>query len=215
MTCIWFQQPICSSLPNKGFRMKNAGFSGCPVITIITISTLMNQSPNGASSSKIASYGWVGKRPHRSPWTIFSFLIWISPCFVSLQICVTSALSCSRTRWCLWTHSHISHLPSTSCCQRQPGPPSQQEFRHPLEGKTASGVAVTVHKPCLSCSQGSAPRAKLEEWWMLRVIHPKILQDNPLCQKPQCLSGKKSSLRRLKLGISGEKKKKEKPSKAI
>lgn len=201
MTCIWFQQPICSSLPNKGFRMKNAGFSGCPVITIVTISTLMNQSPNGASSSKIANYGCVGKRPHRSLWTIFSFLILISPCFASLQICVTSALSCSRTRWCLWTHSNISHLPSTSRCQRQPGPPSQQEFRHPFEGKTASGVAGTVHKPCLSCSQASAPWAKLEEWWVLWVIHPKILQDNPLFQKPQCLSGKKSSLRKLKLSI--------------
>lgn len=56
--------------------------------------------------------------------------------------------------------------------------PSQQEFRHPLEGKNASGVTATVHKPCLCCSQGSAPQAKSGEWWVLWVIHPKTLQDN-------------------------------------
>lgn len=150
---------------------------------------------------KIASYGWFGKRPHRSPWTIFSFLILISP-----WLCICADLchkcpECSRTRWCLWTLSHISHLPSTSCCQRQPGSfPARVQTA--LGGKKQLLVGSQSAQTLPVLLQGSAPQAKSGEWWVLWVIHPKTLQDNLTA----CLA-KKISKRRLKLGIKKGKKK--------
>lgn len=119
----WFHDEICIQL------------NGYPVITIITISTVMNKSPNGTSSSKksvtddlVKDYMYLSE-----PFSDF----FSSSCFVSLQICVTSAQSCSKTLWCLWIRLRVFHLPSTSCCQRQtvPLPNRRQEFRHLSEGK--------------------------------------------------------------------------------
>lgn len=127
-----------------------------------------------------------------------------SSCFVSLQICVTSAQSCSKTLWCLWIRLRVFHLPSTSCCQRQtvPLPNRRQEFRHLSEGKIRFWVSVTLYKPCLLCLQGLASVGQgLRTDQCFESSSPKRSRRNPF-QKPQCSSSKTRSFRSFTLGIS-------------
>lgn len=104
-----------------------------------------------------------------------------SSCFVSLQICVTSAQSCSKTLWCLWIRLRVFHLPSTSCCQRQtvPLPNRRQEFRHLSEGKIRFWVSVTVQALLVLLTRLSLRRPRLEDWSVLWVIQSQTLEEKP------------------------------------